>query len=229
MRANLPALSSVQTVSLRHVDRTGGERTLEAKIFWKRAEGLSRVRIQVHAPPDDRGSAYLLRENATGDPEMFVYLPELDKSRRIHPSGASGALFGTDFSYEDVGRIQDLGPDVRAELLPEASLGDIRVAVVAVTVPPEGGSSYSRIVYSVDAERCVPLLIEFHDAGGALLKRLTADPAKVTREGRGWLVRSVSLEDLKNETRTDLVVEDIEVEAKLSESLFSQADLARRR
>jgi hypothetical protein len=230
MRANLPALSSVQTVALRHVDRTGGERTLEAEIFWKRTvEGLSRVRIQVHAPVDDRGSAYLLRENATGDPEMFVYLPEVGKPRRIHPSGASGSLFGTDFTYEDVGRMQDLGGGGGSERLPDSTLGDARVAVVAVTLAPEAASSYSRIVYQVDAERCVPLRVEFHDAGGALAKRLVADPAKITREGRGWLVRAVVLEDLQNETKTELVVREIDVEADVPDRLFSSADLARRR
>jgi hypothetical protein len=70
LRDNLPSQTSVQTVSLRHVDRTGSKRTLEAKIFWKRSpEGLSRIRIGIEAPPDDRGSAYLLREVESGDPE----------------------------------------------------------------------------------------------------------------------------------------------------------------
>ncbi len=230
MRAKLPALSSVQTVSLRHVDRTGGERTIEAAIFWKRNdEGLSRVRIQVYAPADDRGSAYLLIEPAKGDPEMFVYLPEIGRPRRIHPNAASGSLFGTNFNYADVGRIQDIADGTATERLPDEKLGDTSAAVVAAKLPPGAGFSYTRIVYWVDAERCVPLKIEFQDAAGAVQRRLVADPKQITKEGRGWLVRALALEDLRDQTRTELLVLEIEVEAEIKDSIFTAPDLSRRR
>jgi outer membrane lipoprotein-sorting protein len=230
MRANLPSSSSVQIVRLDHVDHSGSTAdTKETKIFWKRTpEGLSRVRIQVNSPAKDRGSAYLLRENATGESEVFVYLPEIGKPRRIPPTGFSGTLFGTSFSYEDVKRIQELGGGSASERLPDATVGDVRATVVAVSLSPESTSAYRRLVYYVDAERCVPLKIEFFDRDGELCKRLVADPEQITREGKGWLVRSLVLEDLRDESRTELVVEEIEVDAKIRDSVFSHTNLDRR-
>jgi hypothetical protein len=230
LRDNLPSQTSVQTVSLRHVDRTGSKRTLEAKIFWKRSpEGLSRIRIGIEAPPDDRGSAYLLREVESGDPEMFVYLPEIGRVRRIHPSGASGSLFGLDFSYEDVGHMQDVSGGAQSEMLDGSTLDGIAVSVVRVTPAPEESSSYGRIVYFIDKERCVPLKIEFYEVGGELQKVLTADPDAITREGNGWLVRSLAIKDLLNGTQTQLRVGEIQLDVELSDRLFSQGDLPRRR
>jgi hypothetical protein len=74
----------------------------------------------------------------------------------------------------------------------------------------------------------VPLRIEFYDVGGELAKRLVADPARITREGRGWLANAVVLEDLKTDTRTELVVREIEVDADLPDRLFDSANLGRK-
>jgi hypothetical protein len=230
MRSNLPSRSSVQRVSLRHIDREGGDRVLEAKIFWKHSEqGQSNVRIQVEAPPDDRGSSYLLREHDSGDPEMFICSPEFGRWRRIHPSGASGPLFGTTISYQDVQHLQTIAEGSNSERLADSEIGDRAVSIVSVTSEPGSASSYERVVYFVDLERCVPMKVEFYATGGVLEKRLIADPEKITQEGQGWLVRRLTFEDLVSETRTELNVDEIEVEAKISDRMFANSGPCTRR
>src|SRR6185295_20323204 len=82
-RKNLPAHSARQDLNLLVRDGTGQEQTIEAELFWKRGDdGRSRVLVRVEAPPDLRGSAFLLIERE-GASDMFSYLPELKKVPRI--------------------------------------------------------------------------------------------------------------------------------------------------
>jgi hypothetical protein len=163
--------------------------------------------------------------------DMFVYLPELQRVRRIHPRTASGSLFGTDFSYEDVQHMQRISPDrAPMERLPDATVGGREVSVVrsfpagTEEFPPR----YQSIVYFVDRESCIPLKIELYGAKATLQKVAKADPATITREGKGWVARSVSIRDLENETESQIIVEKIELDAEVHDKVFSLRRLERR-
>ena len=228
MRANLPERTSVQTGKLRSTGPAGSQRTLDGKIYWKRSpQDLSQTLIEIEAPADVRGSAYLVLERKDGT-DMFVYLPELKRTRRVHPRTVSGSLFGTDFGYEDIQRLQTISGGSRSERLPDSNLDGRPVYVVRSHPAPEDGSAYERIVYSVDKETCVPLRVEFFGAGENLLKVVSADPGTLSRSGKGWIVRSLTVRDVKKETQTELVVDKIELDVELPDRLFTQTNLERR-
>ena len=122
-------------------DGTGQEQTIEAELFWKRGDdGRSRVLVRVAAPPDLRGSAFLYVERDGGKSDLFSYLPELGKVRRITGRTVSGSLFGTDFSYEDIARLQSLGEQVKVEKLADAEVAGRATWVLTAPIPPESGS-----------------------------------------------------------------------------------------
>jgi hypothetical protein len=230
LEKNAPKKSSVQTVKLTARDRTGSEQNLDGKIYWKPTEQkLSRVLIEIEAPADVRGSAYLLLEKEGGD-EMFTYLPELKKARRLQTQTASGSLFGTDFTYDDFSYLQSVAGRVGTERLPDAELepGSGRKAwVVQVKPPEEPGVKYERVVAFVDPERCVPIKIEFYEVGGALWKVLSVDPAKVEPVGAIFVPKSIVMKDVKNETESRIVVEKIDVDGDVADRLFTVTNLER--
>lgn len=230
IRRNLPARASIQTVSLTAHDRSGESRELRGKIYWQRTEkGHNQMMAEVEAPPADRGSRYLFLERESGS-DTFVFLPELGKKRRIHPRSASGSLFGTDFSYEDIEHVRSIsGGESAAERLPDAEVGGRQVSVVAVSPAPESESAYRRIVYFVDAETCVILKIEFYGSGERPDKVMDADPAAVTKEGEGWVPRHLQMRNLVADTRSELRVDEIELDPKIPEKIFSAGYLERGR
>ena len=231
LRSNMPETTAVQTIKLRSVDRSGGKRTLGAKLYWKRTpEGYSRTLIEVESPPSDSGSTYLWLERKGGE-DMFIYLPELQRVRRIHPRTASGSLFGTDFSYEDVQHLQRISPErASVERLPDATLEGREVSVVrsVPTGTEEAPPRYESIVYFVDRESCLPLKIELYGANATLQKVARADPTSITQEGKGWVARSVSIRDLENETESEIIIEKIELDADVHDKVFSVQRLQRR-
>ncbi len=227
IRDNLPQKGSIQRLTLQAVDRTGGERTLKGSLYWKRGEAdRSKVLLRLEAPPDLRGSSYLLLEQE-GAVEVFVYLPDLKRVRRVAPHAMSGSLFGTDFSYEDFRRLQRLAKGAELERLPDATLADQPVHVLAITPPPEDRSVYERIVAHVHRETCVPIQIEFYERGEQPRKVVTADPSQISREGGSWMPHAIRVRDLKENTETRLSVERIEVDPELPDRLFTSSALAR--
>ena len=62
---------------------------------------------------------------------------------------------------------------------------------------------------------------------GRLLKVATVDPGSIRREGKIHVARSLSIEDLKNEVRTELRIDGIRVDPALPEAMFVPNHLRR--
>ncbi len=230
MRRNFPEKTSLQTVEVESTDRVGGARKLTARLHWKRfPDGRPRVMLRVDAPNDLRGAAYLVISGESED-SMYTYAPSLDRVRRITSKTIGGKLWGTDFSYEDVKRIQGIGSDGRLERLPDGEVAGRAVWVLAGQLAPNSGSEYSRIVFHVDRETCIALRTEFVDAArGEVRKVMTIDPAQITREGERWVARSAEMHDRRDETTSRLRVAKIENEVALSDALFNPTLLPKQR
>lgn len=230
VRANAPRKTMEHEARVTTLDKTGADRTLEWKLYWKRdKQGLSRIFLRVEAPFDLRGASVLLIERDDRADDMWMYLPELEKVRRISSRTISGSLFGTDFSYEDIQRLQVGFNDASGRRLPDAEVENRPVYVVEVTPGPELASRYSRIVSYIDREYCVPLKTEFFEDSDVARKVMTIDPKKVSREANSWIPREVVLRDLDRETETRLVVAEIEIDGDIPDRRFTQTQLARGR
>ena len=124
-RKNFSVKTSEETIEFTQIDRVGGERTTRAKLYAKKGEdGLRKLLLRFSRPPDLRGSAYLLLENESGRNDMFLYSPDMGRTRRVTTHMAAGSLFGTDFSYEDFERLQGLADNTKNERRPDAVVGD---------------------------------------------------------------------------------------------------------
>jgi hypothetical protein len=229
MRRNLPERASVRGISLLSVDRTGSQRKLTGKLYWKRwSADRSGLLMRLDSPPDVRRSSYLVLQDGHQE-QMFVYLPNMQRVRRIHPDTASGSLFGTDFSYSDLRYLQMLESIVISERLEDGVVGERPAYHVRMRAKPGEKSPYDRVDAMIDQETCVPLQIEFFGSNGSLEKRLTTPVDSLTREGAIWVARSVALRDLRNETSTSLDVDRIDVEGDVSDRLFTVTRLERGR
>jgi hypothetical protein len=90
------------------------------------------------------------------------------------------------------------------------------------------GASYHHLIYYVDAETCIPLRIEFFEPADSLRKVLTTEAESIVRSGETWVAKDVTMEDLRNETRSKLRVKDIEIDAEMKGRLFRVSYLEQR-
>jgi hypothetical protein len=220
-RKNFPATSSTQTFLLTTIGRDGSERSLHASAFWKRgSDGKAKAMLQVDQPDDLRGSSYLMVEKSTRD-DLFMYLPAMNRVKRIQGNQTSDALWGTDFSYEDIKQVQGIFDSGKLTREADAEVAGKKHFVLSFVPDKLEESAYKRIVSQIDPASCVALQTDFFEAGDAPRKRLVVDPKEVRQQGARWMAHLYEMRDLRNETRTVLRIEKITADSDLADRLFN--------
>lgn len=224
MRRNLPAESLVTRFKLIAKDKAGGIDEKAGTLYWRRKEGLSSIRLLMSQPPDLRGAGILLLERPEAN-DVFLYLPEIKRVRRVTGRTMSGSVFGTDFTYEQLQRVQQMAKDAKVDRTPDDELGGRSVYVLEGRPLDGADSEFERVVSFVDKPTCLPLKMFFYGSGGKLQRELETDRDSITKEKSGFVARRIVARDLRNGTESELLLDRIEVGNPLPERDFSQAAL----
>ena len=220
---NLPESTSAQTIELRARDRGGYESIMQADVYWKRfVDGEAKVLMYMHEPSDVRGARFLIIQNEPQN-DMYIYMPGLFKVRKITSSNISNSMLGTDFSYEDFERLQGVMTEMKAEQQPDEVLDGRPVYVI--NSYPGDNSGYDKIVSYIDTETCVTLKTELLEKGGQLRKRLTVNPESIRQTGGIHVPMEVVIVDLRDKTKTTMVIDEINVGMTLDNDLFDPDQL----
>jgi Outer membrane lipoprotein-sorting protein len=229
VQKNFPNDSMIQTVKMVSIDRLGVERVLEAEMFWQKDPETqhSNVLMIFDNPPELRGASVLVLEKKPQN-DMFMFLPELGKSRRITSQMVQGNMMGTDFSYEDFQRLQGMLTSLDSKRLADETLFE-RKAFQTESAPSDPSSEYSKVRSWIDQETCVPLQVELFTKESAEqpAKRMTMNPKAFSQEKASVFPREIAMKDLRTETSTTIVIEKLQVSVPIDRKRFSQAELDR--
>ncbi|MGE0483897.1 MAG: outer membrane lipoprotein-sorting protein [Gammaproteobacteria bacterium] len=207
-----------QRISLDVIDRNGVHDTSVATLAWRRFDdGHARVLVRMSAPPARAGVGLLMIEG-TAQPQLYLYLPELRRTRRITGQALAGSMLGTDFSYEDFAAFQGLAPATGVRRLDDAVLGERDVWRFEMVGAARAGG-YQRVVTWLDPATCVPLRMEFFAAAGEPAKVLEVDMASIAPAGALALPRRAVMFDRRHGSRTELVVEELDLAAPSEHAL----------
>ncbi|MGE4608137.1 MAG: outer membrane lipoprotein-sorting protein [Myxococcota bacterium] len=227
MRGNTPVKTGTQEFDIGTFDGDGEIRSIGGTLWWRRFDGgLSKLSAKLDEPPDMRGSAFLLVEKPNRR-DMFSYLPELRKTRRITSRSVSGSLFGTEFSYEDFEHLRSLGSTSARERLPDEEKAGRKMYVISSQPAKDSGSAYTRIVSRIDQETCVPVEVDFFALGEDPVKQLRVSIDSLTRAGEVWIPKQTTIRNLQNQRESRLSVDKVEFDVELPKALFSQSRLNR--
>lgn len=206
MRGNVPPTLRIQQIELQATDRAGASRTLKGKLFAMREKGMLRAMMHIAEPSDLAGAAYLVRETAADHAdEMYMFLPAVNRVRRITGASADGSFLGTDFSYNDVKQIENAFGDSDGKLEKPESLEQRPMYVMSFKPKAEQGSRYSQLRAWVDQKTCVAMKVDFYE-GDAVRKQLTAPASALQQSGSYWYLSQATMQDLKDHTNTKLQV-----------------------
>lgn len=220
-RGNFPATSSSQTFLLTTYGRDESKRSLHATAYWKRgSDGKAKVMLTVDQPDDLKGSAYLILEKDSRD-DLYMYLPAARRTKRIMGNQTSDALWGTDFSYEDIKQVQGIFDTGKLTREADAEIAGKPVYVLSFVPDKAEESAYKRLVSFIDKETCVALQTDFYEAGDAPRKRLSSDPKQVKQEGKRWVAAAYEMKDLRDSTRSELLIEKISADIDIPDRLFN--------
>jgi len=219
MRANVPPTLRIQDIELQATDRAGGARKLKGKLYAMRDKGLLRATVRIDLPSDLAGASYLMRETEAHNNEMYMFLPALNRVRRIAGASADGSFLGTDFSYNDVKEIENAFGDDDATLEKPEQIEQRPVDVLSFKPKPDQSSRYSLLRAWIDRKTCVALKVDFFE-GETLRKELSAPVAALQQSGTYWYLSEALMRDLKDQTSTALRVVGVSSGAGLAGRYF---------
>lgn len=120
-------------------------------------------------PGDVKGTAFLSYTHKVGPDDQWLYLPALRKVKRISSNNKAGSFMNSEFSYEDIAS-QEV-EKYTYKFLREDEFEGTKVYVNEMD-PVDPKSGYSKMETYIDADRYIPLKVDFYDRGGRLKKTL---------------------------------------------------------
>jgi len=199
-------------------------RTLEVKAM-RNADGLLRSLVKFTKPAEVAGIAFLVREKKDALPDQYVYVPAAKVVRQIAAGNAGSKFFGSDFTFGDLMPLPAGERDrIKATRLADEEIGKQATYVIEAVAQFEG-SPYGKLKLWVHKKHLVPLKIEFYDPSLKLLKRLKVK--KLKKVDGDFVPVHMLMKNLQEGSRTELVIENPNPTAKLSEADFTEEAMQR--
>lgn len=204
----------------------GYERTRQVVLYAKTdAEGNDKSLLRFMSPADVRGVGLLSID--TGEREnQWLYLPALQRVRRISSSQKSDSFMGTDFSYEDL-ESRELD-DYSYTLTGEKELDGLecyRIQATPVERLKEAGTAYGRLEMWLEREHFLTVRIDFHDPKGVLLKTMGMDDIRRIEGTEKWRGFLIEMRDVRTGHRTELRYNSMWLNTGLDDELFTERTL----
>jgi len=197
-----------RTMYTLRVDRGGGER-------WS----LTRF----DSPSDIKGVGLLTKDYPGEDNDQWLYLPALDRVRRVSSSRKGGRFVGSDLFFEDL-RDREVNMD-RHRYAGEKKVGKLLCKVLVSEPVDPDNSVYSKRVAWIHPATLIALRVDLYQADAKEpAKRLTVK--RIKRIQGYWTVLNSVMQDLETGHLTQITRASVKYNQKIPDRLFTSQALA---
>lgn len=224
-RADGNDASSAVTMTLTEEGRAPRSRSL----FLYRLSGASgevSTLIRFTEPADIEGTGLLTLDAADGTSNQWIYLPAMQRVRRVDANRKGGRFVNSDYYYED---LRDRKPAMDTHrIIGRERVGKIDCEVLE-SVPVEASNSvYLRRVSWIDPASLLPMRVDFFEKDmDKPTKRLIVDKHEQVKGY--WTVMDSTLTDLGSGHQTRLTVNRMVYDRGLPARLFGSKALEEER
>lgn len=216
-RPNGKDATSALTMTLTEKGRSPRVRKM---VTYRKDEKASEVAtlIRFTEPADIEGTGLLTIDLADGDSSQWIYLPAMERVRRIDSNRKGGRFVNSDYYFEDL-RDRKVNMDTH-RVIGRENLGGVACEILESIPAKPGNSVYTKRISWIDTTSLLPLRIDFFE-------KREDQPSKrllVTKREKiqaYWTVMDSTLTDLGSEHQTRLTVEKILYDRRLPARLFT--------
>lgn len=177
--------------------------------------------IRFVTPSEVAGTGLLSLDHPGDASDQWLYLPSLDRVRRIASNRKGGRFVGSDFYYED---LSDREPSMdHHKLLGEGKVGNVACTLLESVPVEKSNSVYSKRISCIHPELLIPLRIDFYARGKEPVKRLQA--SRIRKVQDYWTIYQSTMIDLKKDHKTHLITTDLLYDQGLPDNMFTQRGL----
>ena len=210
---------SYATVRMLLLDKRGSKRFRALLSATKEYGNTVKSYLRFTSPADIDGTSFLTWENEDRENDQFLYLPALNRVRRIVSTQKSSRFVNTDYTYEDMERRR---PDLDTHtLLREESKNGYDCWVLESVPRDIKTSQYGKYVSWIAKTQLIPVRTEYYDRRGKLLKEFTA--SKIEQVDGIWAITESEMYDLKREHHTYMKTLEIAFNRNIPDRVFTQA------
>ncbi|MFM1897111.1 MAG: hypothetical protein RLZZ385_2185 [Pseudomonadota bacterium] len=221
--------TAVADYTLILIDRRDRQRTRTLRVYRKDYGADSKTLSLFDSPADIRGTAYLNFDwdDPETDDDSWLYLPSLQRVRRIATSDTSDSFMGSDFTYADINGLEVDWFDYR--FINESVMVDGHDTWHIEATPKaefkaraEESTGYSRIHLWVRKDNFLQLRGQYWELRGNRIKYLTASDM-VQLDGI-WTTRRLQIISTRNDTQEHasvLQIDNVNYNTDLSDDMFT--------
>lgn len=177
------------------------------------------------APRDVAGTSLLSHTRILEPDDQWLFLPALERVKRISSANKSGPFVGSEFAYEDLVSQEAAKYDYR--YVRDETCGELECAVVE-RIPLYENSGYTKQIVWWDREHYRIQRIDFYDRKDDLLKTLTYAGYR-SYLGEYWRPDRMTMENHQNGKSTELVFSEWSFANGLNEDALTPSRLRRAR
>jgi hypothetical protein len=213
--------TSLVSMSLQEKNREPRDRKmLVYRLDKKGGEVASLIRFL--EPADIEGTGLLTLDKADGDSNQWVYLPAMERVRRIDSGRKGGRFVNSDYFYEDL-RDRKVSQDEH-RVVGQETIAGVACEILESIPVDSGNSVYTKRLSWVDPATALPVRIDFFGKNDAQPDKRLQILKKEKVQGYWTVMDSVML-NLKTGHQTRLTVEKVRYDRRLPAKLFSTQTL----
>jgi outer membrane lipoprotein-sorting protein len=176
------------------------------------------------SPADVRNTSFMnwSYDEQGRDDDQWIYLPALKRVKRISSDSKSDYFMGSDFTYDDLG---DRHPTEDTHNLLREEKYNGESCYVVESIPKEENYMYSKTITWIIKDKWIGLKKEFYDEDDDLLKMLTVK--KYEKIKGYWLILHSEMSNSQKDHKTDMLLENVQVDVGVSDDNFTERMMKR--
>jgi len=203
--------SSITRYNMR-IETADWQREVEMDAWDDRAK--KRFFIRILAPKKDKNTTWLKNGG-----NLWMYLPKLERDIRIPPSMMLSNWMGSDFTNDDLVKMESVVEDYTHRVLSEQD----GVYVVESIPRPDAPVVWGKIVRLIRHD-AMPLSEDYFDEHGAHIRHLAFDRIQMMG-GREIPTRWIMQADDSPDKRTIMILEKVTFDAVIEENIFTRRNM----
>ena len=177
--------------------------------------------ILITGPARDKGQVFLKRNN-----DMWNWIPNISRMIKIPPSMMGQNWMGSDFTNDDLVKMNSLVVDYSHKLLGEDTIENMDCYIIELRPKPDAAVVWGKIKLWVSKEEYLQLKGEYYDEDGVMVNTMEASEIKPFGDRR-LPAKMVMTPVNKDGQQTILYNKSILFDVDISPNFFSQQNMKR--
>jgi outer membrane lipoprotein-sorting protein len=215
---NLVMGKTSQGITTMTIERPGWDRTVSMKSWSK---GNDYYLILITAPARDQGQVFLKRET-----DMWNWMPSISRMIKIPPSMMSQSWMGSDFTNDDLVKMNSIVEDYDHTILGEETVSDYDCYKIELMPKENAAVVWGKIIMWIAKDEYFELKMQYFDEDMMLVNTQLA--SNITQFGDRKLPAHLEMIPADKEGhKTILDTEEMKFNVDLPDSFFSQQNMKR--